>query len=154
MGLDDSSLLGRLVRWRIPDLAADLSFDHLFRGDPFLVLSDPGRGLVSGLVGEIWTLRRDYPQLTEPEQFRQWAARGTVRALFANWVEPLASGGSALRSETRVHAVGVQGRLGLATLRPVVRAFEHLIATDGIEEAVRRAEQRSTDPLGAPAPPP
>jgi hypothetical protein len=29
-----------------------------------------------------------------------------------------------------------------ATLRPVIRAFQQLIATDGIEEAVRRAEGR------------
>lgn len=143
VGLDDSALLGRLVRWRIPGLAADVSFDRLFRHDPFLVLvGDQERALVSGLVGRIWTLRRDYPKLSDPEQFRQWSTSGTARVLFANWVEPLASGGAVLCSETRVHAVGAQGRLGLATLRPVVRAFQQLIATDGIEEAVRRAEAR------------
>ena len=124
VGLDDSSLLGRLVRWRIPGLAGDLSFDHLFRHDPFLVLSDNReRALVSGLVGRIWTLRRDYPQLTDPEQFRRWSTGGTARVLFANWVQPSAAGGAVLRSETRVHAFGVQGHLGLATLRPLVRAF-------------------------------
>jgi hypothetical protein len=143
VALADSSLLGRLVRWRIPGLASDLSFDHLFREDPFVVLIDTqDRALVSGLVGRIWTLRRDYPELSDPEQFRRWAARGTARVLFANWVEPVASGGAVLHSETRVDAFGVQGRLGLATLRPVIRAFQQLIATDGIEEAVRRAEQR------------
>ncbi len=148
VGLDDSSLLGRLVRWRIPGLAADASFDHLFRNDPFVVLvGDRERSLLSGLVGQIWTLRRDYPQLTEPEQFRQWSARGTARVLFANWVEPLASGGSVLQSETRIHAVSTQARIGLATLRPLVRAFQQLIATDGIEEAVRRAEARSRSPI-------
>ena len=130
------------MRWRIPGLAADLSFHRLFRHDPFLTLiEDQERALVSGLVGRIWTLRRDYPQLSDPEQFRHWAANGTARVLFANWVEPLTAGGAVLCSETRVHAVGVQGRLGLATLRPVVRAFQQLIATDGIEEAVRRAER-------------
>jgi hypothetical protein len=143
VGLDDSSLLGRLVRWRIPGLAGDLSFDHLFRHDPFVVLvGDRERSLVSGLVGRIWTLGRDYPQLNDPEQFRYWSAHGTARVLFANWVEPVSSGGSVLRSETRVDAVGARGRLGLATLRPVIRAFEQLIATDGIAEAVRRAEER------------
>jgi len=140
--LSDASLLGRLVRWRIPGLAPDLSFDKLFRHDPFLILlGNQERGLVSGLVGRIWTLRRDYPQLSDPEQFRQWSMRGTARVLFANWVEPLASGGAALRSETRVQAIGAQGRFGLATLRPVVRAAEQLIATDGLEAAVRRAER-------------
>jgi hypothetical protein len=141
--LDDASLLGRLVRWRIPGLAGDLSFDHLFRHDPFLVLvGDRERSLVSGLVGRIWTLRRDYPRLSDPQQFRDWSAPGTARVLFANWVEPVSSGVSVLHSETRVDAVGPQGRLGLATLRPVIRAFQQLIATDGIEAAVRRAEER------------
>jgi len=141
VGLDDSSLLGRLVRWRIPGLAGDLSFDHLFRDAPFLVLVNQDRVLLSGLVGRIWTLRRDYPELSDPEQFRQWSVRGTARVLFANWVESAASGGAVLHSETRVDAVGAQGRLGLVTLRPVIRAFQQLIATDGIDEAVRRAER-------------
>lgn len=143
VGLDDSGLLGRLVRWRIPGLDRDISFHGVFGDDPFLVLvSDQPRALVSGLVGRIWTLRRDYPTLTDPEQFRAWSASGTARVLFANWVEPLGSGGAALCSETRAQALGVQGRIGLATLRPLIRAFEQLIATEGIEEAVRRAEQR------------
>ncbi|PZS13660.1 MAG: hypothetical protein DLM64_03045 [Solirubrobacterales bacterium] len=140
--LSEASLLGRLVRWRIPGLAPDLSFENLFRHDPFLVLADNHeRALVSGLVGRIWTLRRDYPQLSDPEEFRQWSMRGSARVLFANWVEPLPSGGAVLRSETRVQAIGTQGRLGLATLRPVVRAAEQLIASDGLQAAVQRAER-------------
>jgi hypothetical protein len=143
VGLGDSSLLGRLVRWRIPGLAGDLSYEYLFRQYPFVVLNgDRERSLVSGLVGRIWTPRRDYPRLSDPEQFRQWSARGTARVLFANWVEPVAAGGAVLHSETRVEAVGAQARLGLATLSPVIRAFQELIATDGMEAAVRRAEQR------------
>lgn len=140
--LADSSLLGRLVRWRIPGLAADVTFDCMFRSDPFLVIDDLDRGLVSGLVGRIWTLRRDYPRLADPEQFRQWSARGTARVLFANWVEPIASGGAVLYSETRVDALGAQARLGLATLGPLIRGFQQLIATDGIEAALRRAQAR------------
>ncbi len=143
VSLTDAPLLGRLVRWRIPGLAPDISFDELFRHDPFLVLvGDRPNALVSGLVGRIWTLRRDYPQLSRPDEFRQWSAGGTARVLFANWVEPSPSGGAALCSETRVHAIGTQARLGMATLRPLVRAFQQLIASDGIEQAVRRAERR------------
>jgi hypothetical protein len=143
VGLSDAPVLGPLVRWRIPGLAPDLSFDTMFRQLPFLVLSDdPERGLLSGLVGRIWTLRGDYPQLSDPETFRRWSSSGTARVLFANWVEPLPSGGALLRSETRVQAIGTQGRIGMATLRPLVRAFQQLIGSDGIEEAVRRAEQR------------
>jgi len=141
VGLNDARLLGRLVRWRIPGLAVDLSFHNLFQHDPFLVLDgEQELGLMSGLVGRIWTLRRDYPQLSDPDEFRLWHRSGTARVLFANWVEPSASGGAVLRSETRVHAIGAQARLGMAGLRPLVRAFQQLIASDGIEEAVRRAE--------------
>lgn len=139
--LADSALLGRLVRWRIPGLAGDVTFDRMFRSDPFLVLVDDlDRGLVSGLVGRIWTVRRDYPKLRDPEQFRHWSTSGTARVLFANWVEPAGSGGAVLRSETRVDAFGAQASVGLATLSPLIRGFHQLIATDGIEAAVRRTE--------------
>jgi hypothetical protein len=67
----DVGLLGRLVRWRIPGVPADTSFDQMFRSAPFIVLEDGnGQSLVSGLVGRIWTLRRDYPKLREPNEYR------------------------------------------------------------------------------------
>jgi hypothetical protein len=144
--LNDASVLGRLVRWRIPGLPPDLTYDSMFRRDPFTVLVDhTGRGLLSGMVGRLWTLRRDYPRLSEPDEFRQWSASGTARVLFANWVEPLPQGGAVLRSETRVHAIGTQGRIGMATLRPLVQAFQALIGSDGMAEAVRRAELAGAD---------
>jgi hypothetical protein len=140
--LTDTRLLGRLVRWRIPGLAPDISFDQLFRAPPFMVLAEEdGRALVSGLVGRIWTLRRDYPQLDDPEEFREWSAAGTARVLFANWIEEPRSGRAELRSEVRVEAIGAQGRVGVAAVRPLVGAFGSLIGSDGIEVAVRRAEQ-------------
>jgi hypothetical protein len=65
-----------------------------------------------------------------------------VRVVFANWVEPAAAGGrSALASEARVEPLGLQGRRGLAAVRPLVRAFQHLVGTEGIATAVRRAER-------------
>jgi hypothetical protein len=135
--LRDTRMLGRLVRWRIPGMPADISFDEMFRHPPFLVLDDqPDLALISGLVGRIWTLRRDYPQLTDPEEFRGWAKPGTARVLFANWIED-----DALVSETRVQAFGVQGRLGLRAVGPLIRAFQNLIGSDGMEAAVRLAEQ-------------
>jgi hypothetical protein len=142
--LSDTRLLGRVVRWRIPDLAPDLSFDQLFRAPPFLVLAeDEGHALVSGLVGRIWTLRRDYPRLTDPDEFREWSTGGTARVVFANWVEPGSDGGRAsLSAEVRVESFGVQGRLGVAAVRPMVNAFGNLIGSDAIEAAVRRAERR------------
>jgi hypothetical protein len=138
--LADTQLLGRLVRWRIPGTPPGLAFDELFRGPPFLVLEEDDQSLVSGIVGRIWTLRRDYPALEDPEAFRAWSQRGTAKVVFANWVEPIDGGGAALIAEVRVQAIGRQGQLGLATVRPLVRAFQHLIGSDGITAAVRRAE--------------
>ena len=105
-----------------------------------LALVEDDRCLVSGLVGRIWTLRRDYPELHSPQEFRDWSKRGTARVVFANWVEATAHG-STLRSETRVEAFGVQGRIGLAGVRPLIRAFQQLIWSDAMAAAVRRAEQ-------------
>jgi hypothetical protein len=140
--LRDARRLGRLVRWRIPGLPADLAFDEMFRAPPFIVLhEEPGRTLVSGLVGRIWTLRRDYPELKDPEEFRAWNTPGTARVLFANWTETTDQG-SAIHAEARVEAIGGQGRVGVAAVRPLVRAFGGLIASDGIDVAARRAEQQ------------
>jgi len=146
--LGETSMLGRLVRWRIPGTRLDISFDQLFRTPPFIVLEesqDYGQpALVCGLVGRIWTLRRDYPRLGEPEEFRQWSRRGTARVLFAHWIEePKAGDGAVLASEARVEAIGSQGRLGVAAIRPLVRTFAHLIESDGILAAVRRAERQN-----------
>jgi len=138
--LRDAGRLGRLVRWRVPGLAPELSFGEMFRSEPFVVLrEEPGTYLVSGLVGRIWTLRRDYPRLTDPEEFMEWSRRGTARVLFANWVSS-ADGGAVLTSEARVDAFGVQGRLGVRAVRPLVRAFGPLVGSEGIAAAVRLAE--------------
>jgi hypothetical protein len=141
--LSDARRLGRLVRWRIPGLPPDLAFDEMFRAPPFLVLvEEEGQALLSSLVGRIWTLRRDYPQLSDPEEFRAWSTPGTARVVFAIWIEAGSSGRSAiLNAEVRVQAIGAQGRVGVAAVRPLVRAFGSLIGSDGIEVAARRAEQ-------------
>jgi hypothetical protein len=139
--LSETRMLGRLVRWRIPGVPAEATFGELFRNPPFAVLYSDESTLVSGLVGRIWTLRRDYPRLSDPEEFRQWSQRGTARVLFAHWTEPAADGRTALSTEARVQALGAQGRVGVAAVRPLVRGFNYLIGTDGIEIAVRRAER-------------
>jgi hypothetical protein len=138
--LGDTRVLGRLVRWRIPGTPPSISFDELFRSEPFLVLVDGEAALVSGIVGRIWTLRRDYPELTGEQEYLQWSRSGTAKVMFANWVEPARSHGSLLRSETRVQTFGVQGRIGLASVRPMIRAFQPLIGSDAMAAAVRRAE--------------
>jgi hypothetical protein len=139
--LRDAGLLGRLIRWRIPGIKRGVSFDELFTSPPFIALeSKPNAALVSGIVGRIWTLRRDYPELAEPDEFRSWATRGTAKVLFANWVEPRHGGGSALVSTSRVKAIGRQGKMGLTAVRPLIMTFHGLVGSDGIEAAVRRAE--------------
>jgi hypothetical protein len=140
--LNETRVLGRLVRWRIPGLAADLAFDEMFRAPPFIVLDEaPDRMLISGLVGRIWTLRRDYPELTHPDEFRDWHTPGTARVVFANWIE-ISEEGASIHAEARVEAIGSQGRIGVAAVRPLVGAFGSLVGSDGIELAARRAEQQ------------
>jgi hypothetical protein len=62
--------------------------------------------------------------------------------LFANWVAEDAERGASLHSETRVEAFGVQGRIGLASVRPLIRGFQQLIWSDAMAAAVRRAESQ------------
>ncbi len=141
--LADTRRLGRLIRLRIPGLDPDLTIDQMFRSPPFNVLEDGERSLVSGLVGRIWTVRRDYPSLPGPEEFRTWSERGTVRVLFANWVQAMDGGRSALVSETRVDTVDWRGRVGLAAVRPLIAGSHALISSDGINAALARAERGS-----------
>jgi hypothetical protein len=144
--LSDTAVLGRLVRWRIPGLARDATFDELFRQPPFMVLEESGHALVSGLVGRIWTLRRDYPELSSPEEFRRWSQGGTAQVVIANWVESAGDDRCVLASEVRVRPIGARGRVGVSAVRPLIRSFQHLVGSEGINAAVRRAERdhRST----------
>jgi hypothetical protein len=138
--LADTRALGRLVRVRIPGVPSGTLFDELLRSSPFTVLQTAEGVLLSGLVGRIWTLRRDYPALSGPDDFRDWSARGTVRVLFANWVEPVSPELSALVSETRVDAVDFRARLGIAALRPLISTSQNLIGNEALEAAIRRAQ--------------
>jgi hypothetical protein len=141
LDLGDTQVLGRLVRWRIPGVPPGTTFEGLFRCPPFAVLHEAERILVSGLVGRIWTLRRDYPTLEGPEAFREWSTAGTAKVLFAHWVEPGEPERSLLHSEARIKAFGVQGRIGLASVRPLIRGFQHLVGSDALAAAVRAAER-------------
>jgi hypothetical protein len=142
----DVGLLGRLVQWRIPGTPGELPFDELFRKAPFRVLEESEAALVSGIVGRIWTLRRDYPQLADAEQFRSFDTPGTARVLFAMWAAAAESDpGGCLSAEVRVAPVGAQGRVGVAAVRPLVAAFHQLIGSDGLAAVVRRAEASNWD---------
>jgi hypothetical protein len=137
--LRDTHRLGPTVRWRIPGLEPRLTYHDLFRGYPFTVLEEDDRLLVSGLVGRIWTLARDYPRLDGPDAFAAWDKRGTARVLFAHWVEPHADGAE-LVSEARVEPVDRMAGIRLRALWSVVGPMQRLVAAEPLALAARAAE--------------
>ena len=136
--LDETRSLGRLVRWRIPDLARDLTYHELFRGYPFCVLEEDHHLLITGLCGRIWTLARDYPRLDGPDAFAGWDEPGTVRVLFAHWVRETGDGRVEIVSEARVQPVDARSALRLKALWAVIGRFDRLVAAEPLEPAERR----------------
>lgn len=136
--LDETRTLGRLVRWRIPDLPEDVTFRDLFRVHPFAVLDEGDGWSLSGLVGPIWTRDRDYPRIDGPEQFRAWDQPGTARVLFAHWVERDVDG-AILLSEARATGTDDAACSRLRTLWTLVSPFERLIGGEALALAARRA---------------
>ena len=111
--LCDTRTLGRLVRWRIPDLPRDLAYGELFRHYPFTVLEEGDGHLLAGLCGRIWTLARDYPRL--------------------------ADGGAELVSEARVQPTDRTAAQRLRTLWRVIGPFEKLVGAEAISAAAARS---------------
>ena len=140
--LDETRSLGRLVRWRIPGLARELTYHELVRGDPFCVLEEDHHLLITGLCGRIWTLARDYPRLDGPDAFAGWDAPGTVRVLFAHWVREAGDGRAEIVSEARVQPVDARSALRLKALWAVIGRFDRLVGAEPLELAARRAEGR------------
>jgi hypothetical protein len=149
--LSDTRTLGRLIRWRIPGTAADLSFGELFRAYPFIVLEEDTHLLVSGLCGRIWTLARDYPTLEGAAGFRDWHEAGTVRVLFAHWTAPCPDGRTELVSEARVQPTDRAAALRLRVLWRVIGPFERLVGAEALTTAVRRAEEKRAREAARPA---
>jgi len=141
--LNETHVLGRLVRWRLPGTPGDATFTEVFSRYPFVVLDAGEHHLVSGLCGRIWTLVRDYPRIESPEGFAAWDEPGTVKVLFGHWVEDDGDGRSELISEARVQPVDRGAGLRLRALWAMVSQFERLIGAEPLPIAVRRAEQSS-----------
>jgi hypothetical protein len=137
--LSDTRTLGRLVRWRIPDTPASLTFHELFSRYPFTVLESGDTWQLSGLCGRIWTLQRDYPRLGGPQDFEAWDEKGTVKVLFAHWTRP-SDKGAELISEARVTPVDRRAALRMRGLWAVVSPFERLVGAEPLALAARRAE--------------
>ncbi len=138
--LSDTRTLGRLVRWRIPDTPASLTFHELFARYPFTVLEAGETWSISGLCGRIWTQQRDYPRLSGPEDYEAWDQEGTVKVLFAHWTRPDGEGRSQLISESRVSTIDRKASLRLRGLWRVISPFERLVGAEPMVIAQRRAE--------------
>ena len=137
----DAPTLGRVLRWRIPKTPAEVPYRDVFRRYPFAVLAEGERWSVSGLCGTVWTLARDYPRIEGPEDFLGWDRPGTVRVLFAHWVEAGRDGRATLVSESRVDPVDRRAGLRLRALWAVVGHFERLIGGEALRIAAARAER-------------
>jgi hypothetical protein len=136
--VSDAATLGTVLRWRIPGTPAEIPFRDVFRRYPFTVLDEGEHWSISGLCGRVWSLRRDYPRLDGTEDFRDWKEPGTVRVLFAHWVEAHAE--TALVSESRVQPVDRSARWRMRALWASVGRFERLIGGEALRAAVRKAE--------------
>jgi hypothetical protein len=143
--LSDTRTLGRLVRWRIPGTPADVTYFEMLSRYPFTILEAGDGYSISGLCGRIWTLQRDYPRLSGPEEFRAWDQRGTVRVLFAHWVEQ-GDDGPELVSEARVEPVDRFASVRLRALWSVIGKFERFVGAEPLTLAVRRAEASGSPP--------
>jgi hypothetical protein len=131
-------VLGRLIPARIAGISPDTSFAELFAGAPFAVLDEGSTFRLSGLCGRIWSVRGQFTALDGPEAFRTWREPGTVRVLFANWVE-VADHGASLISEVRVAPVDRRARLRLRAFSPFIAAFQGLVAAEPLTIATQRA---------------
>ncbi len=141
--LDHTGTIGRLIRWRIPGVAPDESFMGLLSQDPFTVLDEGELYSISGLCGRIWTVARDYPRLSGPEDFLAWSEPRTVRVLFAHWVSSGPDGQSTLHSEARVAAVDTLAAMRLRALWLAVGPFERLIGAEPLALAATRAQSEA-----------
>ena len=137
----DAPRLGRVLRWRIPETQRDLPYREVFRRYPFVVLDEGEGWSISGLCGKVWSLRRDYPELGGADDFRGWDEPGTVRVVFAHWVEPDGEG-ARIVSESRVSPVDRSARWRMRALWSTVGQFQGLIGREALDAAVRRAESR------------
>ena len=152
--LADTRTLGRLVRWRIPGTPARPALPRALRRLPLRPARRGRRVLRVGAVRADLDATRDYPRLADAEAFRAWDRPGTVRVLFAHWVEPDADGRSALVSEARVRPTDLRAALALRALgrpHPDVRAPDRHGAPE--RGRPRRAERSaSVGPPTGPSP--
>jgi hypothetical protein len=138
VSLRDCRILGRLIPARIAGVKPGVTFDELFSTAPFTILDEGPGYRLSGLCGRIWTVRGQFAPLAGPDAFLTWDRPGTVRVLFANWVEPAAAG-AALISEVRIAPVDRRASAYLRAFGPFIAAFQGLVGSEPLTVAARRA---------------
>ncbi|MGI8633657.1 MAG: hypothetical protein ACR2NA_14090 [Solirubrobacterales bacterium] len=141
--VDDLGLMGRLVRWRIPHLPSDVTFEGLLNTQPFTVLAQGPHHHLAGLAGRIWDLRRDYARLADPEAFRSWSEPGTVRVLIAARAEAHHAGAARLIVESRVEPVDRKAAMRLRILWAAIGRFEGLIGSEALAAVQAQRAARS-----------
>lgn len=140
--LDQTRTIGHLVRWRIPGVPPDESFLALLCNEPFTLLDEGPRHAISGLCGRIWTLSRDYGELSGADDFLAWSVPRTVRVLFAHWVTAgPGAGSSTIFSEARVAPTDRVAAMRLRALWLAVGPFERLIGAEALAVAAAQAER-------------
>jgi hypothetical protein len=140
--LRDTPALARIVRWRLPGTRPATTYLELFARYPFVVLDGGEDWSVSGLCGRVWTFQRDYPHIGGAEEFRAWDEPGTVRVVFAHWVQADGEGRATLVSESRIKPVDRRAAMRSRALWMVVGRFERLIGGEALKVAARRAESK------------
>jgi hypothetical protein len=140
--IGESTVLGRLVRWRIPGTRPEQTYLEMFTSDPFIVLDEGEQHLFAGLCGKIWAARPRVVTLGDRSEFLEWREAGTARVLFAQWVAAAGSG-AALFSEVRVEPVDLDARARMRGIWPLISRFEGLIGTEPLRLAAHRAEARA-----------
>ena len=123
--LSDTRPLGRLVRWRIPGVGGDQTFDELFRAYPFTLLDEgdePARS--PGCAGGSGRSPRDYPRSPGPTTFAPGTSAGRCGCCSRTGPRRARTAASELVSEARVEPVDRAAALRLRALWTVIGPFE------------------------------
>jgi len=95
----------------------------------FLLLAESADEVVYGQLGRFWAMdeRRALVSPATAEEFRQFADPRYAAAVMNVRIEPLASGSTRVRTETRVRALGPQARQRFRLYWLLVRPFSGLL---------------------------
>jgi hypothetical protein len=102
------------------------------------------------LLGRLIRWRIPATSADQPPGFRDWDMSGTVRVLFAHWVERGDRDEFALVSEARVQPVDLRAERRLRVLWALVGPFESRAGAEALKAVVRRAENGASHSVDGP----